>query len=342
MRNDSSITSKRNVTLKKTSRTVEFGNDPGGRDYDDKLTEVITTSQNNSPSFYTKEASLLHTDQNKVKRSISESQVYAAGGATEKSDDDLDEVSNNQKLNKRTFHQSVMNEFIDENESWNTSSETDTTDTFMSIESLRCTDEKGGSRKRKAIDNCEDERIRIKKEKNKHGNEEIPNKWHIISEVLNRQIGRNSLFKERFYGSSHAVKRLYLMDSLFDEDQDSAYAVNFNREGNLLASASHKLVFIWDWSVKNLLCVFDHYTCDVIQVKWLPSDEEKIVTCVQNGYICQIYLWDAEYNMSEPLAQHDGYACKLSVHPETPNEFLSTGSDGKIFSIDIRENGPNE
>ncbi|KYQ56682.1 DDB1- and CUL4-associated factor 8 [Trachymyrmex zeteki] len=46
--------------------------------------------------------------------------------------------------------------------------------------------------------------------------------------------------------------------------------------------------------------------------------------------------------MSEPLAQHDGYACKLSVHPETPNEFLSTGSDGKIFSIDIRENGPNE
>lgn len=36
-----------------------------------------------------------------------------------------------------------MNEFIDENESWNTSSETDTTDTFMSIESLRCTDEKG-------------------------------------------------------------------------------------------------------------------------------------------------------------------------------------------------------
>lgn len=41
MRNDSSITSKRNVTLKKTSRTVEFGNDP--------VCETIQNKQANEP-----------------------------------------------------------------------------------------------------------------------------------------------------------------------------------------------------------------------------------------------------------------------------------------------------
>ncbi|XP_071636980.1 DDB1- and CUL4-associated factor 8 isoform X1 [Temnothorax longispinosus] len=71
-----------------------------------------TTSQNNSPSSScTNEANALHTDQNKVKRSISKGQVYTGSGmSVEKSDDSSDEdLSKRQKLNKNARHISAGN-----------------------------------------------------------------------------------------------------------------------------------------------------------------------------------------------------------------------------------------
>lgn len=38
-----------------------------------------------------------------------------------------------------------------------------------------------------------------------------PPNWFIVPEVINRQIGSNSLFQRRFYGSLHAVERLEFM-----------------------------------------------------------------------------------------------------------------------------------
>ncbi|EGI68614.1 PREDICTED: DDB1- and CUL4-associated factor 8-like [Acromyrmex echinatior] len=71
-----------------------------------------TTSQDNSPSSsYTNEANALYTDQNKVKRSISKSQVHASSGTSiEKSDDSSDEDSSKrQKLNKSACNTSTGN-----------------------------------------------------------------------------------------------------------------------------------------------------------------------------------------------------------------------------------------
>ncbi|XP_077262259.1 DDB1- and CUL4-associated factor 8-like isoform X2 [Temnothorax americanus] len=71
-----------------------------------------TSSQNDSPSSScTNEANALHTDQNKVKRSISKGQAYTGSGmSVEKSDDSSDEdLSKRQKLNKNARHISAGN-----------------------------------------------------------------------------------------------------------------------------------------------------------------------------------------------------------------------------------------
>ena len=57
-------------------------------------------------------------------------------------------------------------------------------------------------------------------EKNKNGADHIKLKkkclnWHIISEVINRQIGSNPLFERRLYSSLYTVEELQLMYKLY-------------------------------------------------------------------------------------------------------------------------------
>ncbi|EFN62773.1 WD repeat-containing protein 42A [Camponotus floridanus] len=170
--------------------------------------------------------------------------------------------------------------------------------------------------------------------------EKPPPNWHIVPEVLNRQIGSNPLFQRRFYGSLHAVERLELMYNL-DEHQGCVNALNFNEKGNLLASASDDLaVVIWDWALgKKRHWFMSGHTRNMFQAKWLPLDMEYLmVTCARDG---QVRLLDFEHNTSERLAAHRGPSHKLAVHPETPNLVFSAGEDARVFSIDIRESKPS-
>lgn len=149
-RNVDSVTSESSVALKDASHIVEFDNLACGTmqneanepmelfvedeikittdkcdKTNDMLKEILyatkinsvdlseaTTSQDNSPSSsYTNEINALHTDQNKVKRSISKGQIHAGSGTSiEKSDDSSDEDSSKrQKLNKSARSTSVGN-----------------------------------------------------------------------------------------------------------------------------------------------------------------------------------------------------------------------------------------
>lgn len=170
--------------------------------------------------------------------------------------------------------------------------------------------------------------------------EKPPPNWHIVPEVINRQIGSNPLFQRRFYGSLHAVERLELMYNL-DEHQGCVNALNFNEKGNLLASASDDLaVVIWDWALgKKRHWFMSGHTRNMFQAKWLPLDMEYLmVTCARDG---QVRLLDLEHNTSKRLAAHRGPSHKLAVHPETPNLVFSAGEDARVFSIDIRESKPS-
>ncbi|KAL0100338.1 hypothetical protein PUN28_019596 [Cardiocondyla obscurior] len=168
-----------------------------------------------------------------------------------------------------------------------------------------------------------------------------PPNWHIVPEMINRQIGNNPLFQRRFYGSLHAVERLELMYNL-DEHQGCVNALNFNQKGNLLASASDDLtVVIWDWAVgKKHHWFTSGHTSNMFQAKWLPLDMECLmVTCARDG---QVRLLDLKHDTSKKLAAHRGPSHKLAVHPETPHVVFSAGEDARVFSIDIRESKPNK
>ncbi|XP_029178295.1 DDB1- and CUL4-associated factor 8-like isoform X2 [Nylanderia fulva] len=170
--------------------------------------------------------------------------------------------------------------------------------------------------------------------------EKPPPNWCVVPEIINRQIGSNSLFQRRFYGSLHTVERLKVMYNL-NEHQGCVNALNFNEKGNLLASASDDLaVIIWDWARgKKRHWFMSGHTRNVFQAKWLPLDMEYLmVTCARDG---QVRLLDLEHNTSKRLAAHRGPSHKLAVHPETPHLVFSAGEDAKVFSIDVRESKPS-
>ncbi|XP_018355172.1 PREDICTED: DDB1- and CUL4-associated factor 8-like [Trachymyrmex septentrionalis] len=169
--------------------------------------------------------------------------------------------------------------------------------------------------------------------------EKSPN-WHIVPEVINRQIGSNPLFKRRFHSSSYAVEQFQLMYKLYLLDHNNINILNFNHKGNLLLCAAYNEISIWDWAIgkKSFIFPIDD-DIFVLDAKWLPSDNYVAFSATHN----RICLLEIESNMSMKLLMQDGGFYKLSVHPETPHVILLAGMlDSKVLSIDIRESKPKE
>ncbi|XP_011303240.1 DDB1- and CUL4-associated factor 8 [Fopius arisanus] len=161
----------------------------------------------------------------------------------------------------------------------------------------------------------------------------------IVPEVINRQIGNTRLFERKFYGSLHVVQRLELMQKM-EEHEGCVNALNFNREGNLLASASDDLrVVIWDWAIGRKRHTFETgHKSNVFESKWLPLDfENYVATCARDG---QVRLLDIHTGMHSKLASHHGPARRLGVHADHPHTVLSVGDDAKVLCIDIRGGKP--
>ncbi|XP_063975034.1 DDB1- and CUL4-associated factor 8 isoform X2 [Diachasmimorpha longicaudata] len=161
----------------------------------------------------------------------------------------------------------------------------------------------------------------------------------IVPEVINRQIGNTRLFERKFYGSLHVVQRLELMQKM-EEHDGCVNALNFNREGNLLASASDDLrVVIWDWAIgKKRHAFHTGHKSNVFESKWLPLDfENYVATCARDG---QVRLLNICSGSHRKLASHHGPARRLGIHPDHPHTILSVGDDAKIIHIDIRGGKP--
>nr|XP_033327185.1 DDB1- and CUL4-associated factor 8-like isoform X1 [Megalopta genalis]XP_033327186.1 DDB1- and CUL4-associated factor 8-like isoform X1 [Megalopta genalis]XP_033327187.1 DDB1- and CUL4-associated factor 8-like isoform X1 [Megalopta genalis]XP_033327188.1 DDB1- and CUL4-associated factor 8-like isoform X1 [Megalopta genalis] len=165
-------------------------------------------------------------------------------------------------------------------------------------------------------------------------------KWFVIPELTSRERGCNPLFHRNCYGSLHVAERLELTHRL-DEHQGCVNGLNFNQEGNLLASCSDDLtVIIWDWAVGKKRHIFDTgHTSNVFQSKWLPFNVEFLMTCARDG---QVRLLDINRGASRNLATHSAPAHKLDIHPDTPHVVLSAGEDAKVLSIDVRDNKATE
>ncbi|XP_018399530.1 PREDICTED: DDB1- and CUL4-associated factor 8-like [Cyphomyrmex costatus] len=197
----------------------------------------------------------------------------------------------------------------------------------------------------------------VEKEKEKEENmlsdnsetKKPPPNWFIVQEVINRQIGSNSLFQRRFYSSLHAVNRLEFKYKLCDLE-DSVRALSFNQKGNLLVRASPQTVSIWDWAARKQRCCISSGHNYLEKAIWLLLDKENFM--VTSGWDGCIRLLDLEYNSSKQLMHCDSSSLdperinlylniwSLAVHPEIPYVVFSAGNDS-ILSIDIREDTPN-
>lgn len=176
-------------------------------------------------------------------------------------------------------------------------------------------------------------------------------KWFVMQEVVNRQKGMSGrcqgsvLFQQRCYGSLHAVQRLELMYKL-EAHHGCVNALHFNSSGTLLASGSDDLrVIVWDWALGKFLISYDSgHRSNVFQVKFLPLiGNSHIVSCGRDGQIRLAELTSSGLCRStRRLAQHRGPAHKLSILPETPHVFLSSGEDGLVLSVDVRVSKPDK
>ncbi|XP_076297345.1 DDB1- and CUL4-associated factor 8 isoform X3 [Lasioglossum baleicum] len=165
-------------------------------------------------------------------------------------------------------------------------------------------------------------------------------KWSVVPELTSRERGCNPLFHRRCYGSLHVAERLKIMQEL-NEHRGCVNGINFNQKGNLLASCSDDLtVIIWNWAVGKKRHVFDTgHTSNVFQSKWLPFDDNFLITCARDGLV---RLLDVNRGTSRGVATHDAPAHKLDIQPDSPHIVLSAGEDAKVLSIDIRENEATE
>lgn len=171
-------------------------------------------------------------------------------------------------------------------------------------------------------------------------------KWFVVQEVINRQKGVGGryqgaeLFQQRCYGSLHAVQRLELMYKL-EAHRGCVNTLHFNSSGSLLASGSDDLsIVVWDWAVGKFLVSYDSgHRSNVFQAKFLPlTGDTHIVSCGRDG---QVRLGELSSTgacrATRRLGQHRGPAHKLAIQQETPHVFLSSGEDGLIMSIDVRD-----
>ncbi|XP_018351643.1 PREDICTED: LOW QUALITY PROTEIN: DDB1- and CUL4-associated factor 8-like [Trachymyrmex septentrionalis] len=335
------------------------------------LSQVATAQDNSSFLFCTDDASRLHTEHNKIKRSISKCQAQTSSDTSiEKSDDSSEVLSKRQKLNESVCNTSaesdntvpfkkstliveqqnyhLINESV-KNESSNSNLEMGSA-TANNFQSNPCR-HKDNSNKWEATK--EDEREEQKEDENNRKDEnnkkvadylklkkKFPT-WHIVPEVINRQIGSNPLFERRFYSSLYAVERFQLMYKFYlpvthDKTID---ILNFNHKGNLLMCVVYDEISIWDWAIgkKSFIFSINDDIC-VLYAKWLPLDNY-VAFSGEDSSVC---LLEIENNILTKLATHDGRSYKLAVHPEIPHVILSAGTDSKVLSIDIRESNPTE
>lgn len=77
---------------------------------------------------------------------------------------------------------------------------------------------------------------------------------------------------------------------------------------------------------------------NTLQAKWVPLDDENLmVTSARDG---QVRLINLETGTHKLIGSHKASCNKIATHEDTPHVILSAGEDGKVLSIDIRNNEP--
>lgn len=134
------------------------------------------------------------------------------------------------------------------------------------------------------------------------------------------------------------IDRLELQTKLAGHD-GCVNCLEFNTQGNILASASDDLsVCLWNpYQNKQITSFATPHRGNIFSVKFLPkTNDQQLVTGAAD--YC-IYAFDLN-SPDEPIFKcrcHQSRVKRIACVPELPSTFFSSGEDGCVFQIDLRE-----
>ncbi|XP_033057492.1 DDB1- and CUL4-associated factor 8-like protein 2 [Trachypithecus francoisi] len=168
-------------------------------------------------------------------------------------------------------------------------------------------------------------------------------RWRVVTALHQRQLGSSPRFVYEACGARAFVQRFRLQYSLADH-VGCVNTVHFNQRGTRLASSGDDLkVIVWDWVRQRPVLNFESgHTNNVFQAKFLPNcGDSTLAMCARDGQVRVAELISASYfENTKCVAQHRGPAHKLALVPDSPSQFLTSGEDAVVFTIDLRQDRP--
>ncbi|XP_035144503.3 DDB1- and CUL4-associated factor 8-like protein 2 [Callithrix jacchus] len=170
-----------------------------------------------------------------------------------------------------------------------------------------------------------------------------PPRWQVVTALRQRQLGSSTRFVYEACGARAFVQRFCLQYRL-EGHTGCVNTVHFNQRGTRLASSGYDLrVRVWDWVRQKPVLDFDSgHISNVLQAKFLPnSADSTLAMCAHDGQVRVAELMNAScFESTKCVAQHKGAAHKLALQPDSPYEFLTSGEDAVVFTIDLRQHQP--
>jgi DDB1- and CUL4-associated factor 8 len=122
-------------------------------------------------------------------------------------------------------------------------------------------------------------------------------------------------------------------------------AIDFNKDGSKMVTGSDDCkIFLWDWAQSRQLLNFTSgHKSNVFQSKFIPgTNDSQIVTCARDGQV-RLSLISSSGSLigGKRLARHATSCHKLAIG-NSSNVFMSSGEDGVVNEIDLRNNLPNK
>lgn len=161
---------------------------------------------------------------------------------------------------------------------------------------------------------------------------------NIVNILRDREYNINNSTNHQFQTLEPFIDRLELQAKLAGHD-GCVNCLEFNSRGNVLASASDDLcVFLWNPHKNTKIASFQTpHRGNIFTVNFLPkTDDQKLVTGAAD--YC-IFAFDL-HNTDDPIFKcrcHQSRVKRIACSPEVPSTFFSSGEDGCVFQIDLRE-----
>ncbi|ERE65138.1 DDB1- and CUL4-associated factor 8 [Cricetulus griseus] len=168
-------------------------------------------------------------------------------------------------------------------------------------------------------------------------------RWKVLDALRERQLGSSARFVYDACGARLFVQRFSLQHA-FEGHDGCVNTVHFNQHGTLLASGSDDLkMIVWDWlHQRPVLNFVSGHKNNILHAKFLPNCNDAVLAmCGRDGQVrlAQLSAMPGT-QMTKLLVKHEGGSHRLALEPDSPFRFLTSGEDGVVFSIDLRQACP--